>query len=153
MELRTSNLILVIKQPGRIGAEDSKEAMAKYLSVTCGLPEEDYIKNPDWMIDVAETAFFDYFEGCKDKALTVKEVFARLNTKNSWVKNPTLLDAIIGALRAAQVKERDGNNVYHYINGFDERIEHVYDENDDGKTIIEFSNFDECYEERKQRKV
>ena len=133
MDRRTINIIKLIKRPILIGRFTPEQAIAKYLEIVCGNPEEYYSNYETIILDVVKEAFFDYLKGCDNMMAEVQRFVGYLEPDFTG-KTPTLLHAIISTLMFTRVKKRV-KGAFCYANGFDERVECLCDENGKGENI------------------
>ena len=141
MNLRTSNIILISKGNHNYFDEEGrklspKEAIKRYMSITCACPEENY--NEARIAGIIENVVLDYLSTSSESERLVRDYFEwfkfikeRQFFKDKHYQDKTDADAWITALSLIQVR-----NGLDYMNGFNEYNSQVWDENTKGKTLL-----------------
>lgn len=141
MKLRTSNIIMIIKGNHKYFDKkgnklNRKDAIKRYMSITCGCAEEDY--NDARLMGIIKNVVLDYIatsdrpdEFLQDYFEWATFIQERNYFKDSYYKDQTDLDAWISALSLIQIKSDTG-----YMNGFNEYNRKVWDENTNGETLL-----------------
>lgn len=139
MQLRTSNIINVIKGKHNYLDEkgnklNPKDAIKRYMSITCACPESDY--NEARITGIIENVVLDYISTSDEPDRFIRRYFdwaKFLHERHLFndYKDQNDIDAWISALSLIQV--RNGTS---YMNGFNEYNIKVWDENTKGKTLL-----------------
>ena len=123
MQLRTSNIIMVIKGNHNYGNIEPKEAIKKYMAETCGCDEADY--NDILLMRILSVVVQDFIETCNKPQRFLFDYFDALTN----YYNGDSIKSWISALQLIQIKEYDKDGDFIFMNGFNISNIRVIDEN------------------------
>ena len=123
MQLRTSNIIMIIKGNHSYGNIEPKEAIKKYMAETCGSDEADY--NDNLLMRILSVVVQDFIETCDRPGRFLFDYFDALTN----YYNGDSIKSWISALQLIQIKEYDKDGDFIFMNGFNISNIRVIDEN------------------------
>ena len=124
MQLRTSNIIMIIKGNHKYGNVEPKEAIKKYMAETCGCDEADYTDG--LLMRILSVVVQDYIATCDNPQRFMYDYFDALAT----YYNGDSIRAWISALQLSNIRHKNVlTGCYEYVNGFNEDNTKVISEN------------------------
>ncbi len=118
MEQRTCNLILCCKGHCKIGTGEQlgpAEAIAAYMSKECGCPAEDY--KGTLLYSILKTAVIDFFRSSDNPGFHLSQLL-----EDNPLREVSLTDRIITLFSLAEVKTKDEDGTWRYVNGFTDEL-------------------------------
>lgn len=121
MEKRTCNIIMVCKGHHNFGEGLTlKQAVAHYMSKTCGCPVETY--NDRILLSIVWEAFMDFMSTCTSpRGFLYQMKNARYWSDWSPREGVDEITAILIAFQLCRIRDKDG-----YVNGFSEKLINNY---------------------------
>lgn len=115
MEKRTAEIIMVLKGNHDLGEFDTlKQALAGYMSDRCDYPADEY--SDEMLFGIVREAVMDYLYTCVDGGQKRAFMYHYFDA-HKWHDD---LECWLAALQMVQVREKNKDGSYTYINGFTE---------------------------------
>lgn len=116
MEKRTSEIIMTLKGNHEFGERDTyKQLLAAYMSDRCDYPEDQY--TDEMLFGIVKETVKDYLSGCSGPGY-IRAFLDNYFEAHKWHEDE--LSQWLSALAQVQVREKNGDGTYRYINGFDD---------------------------------
>lgn len=116
MEKRTAEIVMVLKGHHEYGELDTyRDHLTAYMSDRCDYPADKY--TDEMLFGIVQEAVKDYMSGCTGPAQIRCFLYSYFEA-HKW--HDSELTQWLAALSQVQVKEKNADGTWRYINGFTE---------------------------------